>query len=98
MIQLLLLPAGVSYFVFNETLDVYSGADENVKKFQTAGIEFIESIAMIGAALPFYKLYPTKPYRNYLQKLNTVHKLGMSNFNTLHRRTAKILCFVAPDR
>ena len=76
IIQPLLLPAGVSYFVFNETLDVYSGTDENVKKFQTAGIEFIESLSMIAGALPLYRLYPTKSYRHYLQKLNAVQDLG----------------------
>jgi len=76
MMQLLFLPVGVSYFVFNETLDVYSGADEHVNKFQTAGIEFIESLSSIGPALPLYKLYPTKPYRTYLQKLNAVQELG----------------------
>jgi len=72
----LLLSVGVSYFVFNETLDVYSGTDEHVKKFQTAGIEFIESLAMIASALPLYKLYPTKSYRNYIQRLNAVQELG----------------------
>jgi len=76
MMHQLLLPVGVSYFVFNETLDVYSGTDEHVNKFQTAGIEFIASLSMIASALPFYKLYPTKPYRTYLQKLNAVQELG----------------------
>jgi len=75
---------GVSYFVFNETLDVYSGTDEHVKKFQTAGIEFIESLAMIASALPLYKLYPTKSYRNYIQRLNAVQELGRQVMKKKH--------------
>ena len=78
LIGSLCLPAGAAYFVFSETLDVYSGKDERFKRFQDAAIQFIGSLADIAGSAPLYKLFPTKPYRLYLQKLNAVQDIGKS--------------------
>ena len=78
MIGSWLLSVGAAYFVFSETLDVYSGKDERFKRFQDAAIQFIGSLADIAGAAPLYKLFPTKPYRLYLQKLNAVQDIGKS--------------------
>ena len=82
MIGSLFLPAGAAYFVFSETLDVYSGKDERLKRFQDAAIQFIGSLEMIIRSPPFYKLWPTKPYRQYLQRVYAVQDIGRCHVQT----------------
>ena len=69
--------------MFSETLDVYSGKDERFKRFQDAAIQFIGSLEMIIRSAPLYKLFPTKPYRQYLQKVNAVQDIGKSHVQTM---------------
>ena len=83
MIRSLFLSVGAAYFVFSETLDVYSGKDERFKRFQDAAIQFIGSLEMIIRSAPLYKLFPTKPYRQYLQKVNAVQNIGKCNIQTV---------------
>ena len=83
LIRSLFLSVGAGYFVFSETLDVYSGKDERFKRFQDAAIQFIGSLADVSSAVPLYKLFPTKPYRDYLQKLNAVQDIGKSHVETI---------------
>ena len=82
LIRSLFLSVGAGYFVFSETLDVYSGKDERFKRFQDAAIRFIGSLEMIIRSAPLYKLFPTKPYRQYLQKVNAVQDIGKSHVET----------------
>ena len=77
------LSVGAAYFVFSETLDVYSGKDKRFKRFQDAAIRFIGSLEMIIRSAPLYKLFPTKPYRQYLQKVNAVQDIGKSHVQTM---------------
>ena len=70
--------------MFSETLDVYSGKDERFKRFQDAAIKFIGSLADVASAAPLYKFFPTKPYREYLQKLNAVQDVGKCHVQTIN--------------
>ena len=83
LIGSLFLFAGAAYFVFSETLDVYSGKDERLKRFQDAAIQFIGSLEMIIRSPPLYKLWPTKPYRQYLQRVYAVQDIGKCHVQTL---------------
>ena len=68
--------AGVSYFVYNEIIDVYSEADPMQQEFIEAGVDYINSIADMATALPIYKLYRNKTYRKYEKILRRVQKAG----------------------
>ena len=67
---------GVSYFVYGEMIDVYSG-DPKLNEFIDVGLKFIRSLASITMALPFYKLrIYTKPYREFVDTLNKLQDCG----------------------
>ena len=67
---------GVSYVVFDEQINVFSGEDARGALFIKASQDFIESLAMITQALPIYKVFPTKPYKFYVSSLQNIRKLG----------------------
>ena len=67
---------GVSYVVFDEQIDVFSGEDARAAAFVKASQDFIESLLMITQALPVYKVFPTKPYKFYVSSLQNIRKLG----------------------
>ena len=70
---------GVSYFVYGEMIDVYSG-DPKLQEFMDIGLKFTQSIASIPMALPLYKLHIyTKPYRDYVDTLNKLQDRGMQH-------------------
>ena len=71
-----MISAGVSYFVYNENIDIYSGADPAKQEFMQAGLDYIQSIDLIGTVLPLYKLYPTKEYKNFKKILRRLQKAG----------------------
>ena len=58
-------------------IDAYS-EDPKLKEFIDVGMKFIQSLASIGMALPFYKLHIyTKTYRDYVDTLNKLQDRGM---------------------
>ena len=68
---------GVSYFVYGEKIDIYSGADSIQQEFIDAGVNYIRSAADIVYALPLYKLYPTKAYKDYEKIVRRLQRAGM---------------------
>ena len=70
------LNAGVTYFVYGENIDVYSGTIPLLKEFMEAGLDYIESIGWILLALPVYRIYPTKAYRNYKRAVTRMQRAG----------------------
>ena len=70
-----LCSVGVSYFVFNEKLDVY-GSENQHKEFKELAIQFIENQTTVHLALPLYKIYPTKAYTDFLKVTRAVHQKG----------------------
>ena len=68
--------SGVSYFVYGEKINIYSGTDPLLREFLEAGTAYIRSIGIIGSALPLYKLYPTKAYRDYEKIVRRMQKAG----------------------
>ena len=77
---------GISYFVYGEKVDVYSG-DPQLKEFMELGLKFIRSLADIAFALPLYKLHiHTKTYRDYVDTLNKLQDRGaFNNKNIINR-------------
>ena len=67
---------GVAYFVFSERLNVYDDTDPVLKEFREAALDFIGNLAKIAMALPLYKIYPTKAYRDYLNGVNRMQSFG----------------------
>ena len=72
---------GVSYFVYGEKIDIYSGADSIQQEFIDAGVNYIRSAAEIVYALPLYKLYPTKAYKDYEKSVRRMQRAGMANIH-----------------
>ena len=67
---------GVSKIVFNENVDVFSGKNSQANDFVRAAIDFVESLFIIGRALPLYKFIPTKPYKEYVERVRRLYSLG----------------------
>lgn len=67
---------GVAYFVFREHLNVYDDTDPLVKEFKEAAQFLASTHTKIFISLPLYKIFPTKPYRNYLKGLSGVYTVG----------------------
>ena len=76
-LSLSLSAIGVSYFVYGEMVDTYSG-DPKLQEFMDVGLKFNQSIASMITALPLYKLHIyTKTYRDFVDALNKVQDRGM---------------------
>ena len=76
-LSLSLSAIGVSYFVYGEMVDTYSG-DPKLQEFKDVGLKLVQSIASIANALPLYRLHIyTKPYRDFVDALNKVQDRGM---------------------
>ena len=66
----------VSYIVFDEQIDVFSGEDARGAILVKASQDLMTSAAMIAQALPIYKIFPTKSYKFYVNSLQNIRKLG----------------------
>ena len=66
----------VTYVVFDEQIDVFSGRDARAEEFVKASLDFIESLGLIAGAIPVYKYFPTKRYKFYVTSLQNIRKLG----------------------
>ena len=71
---------GVSYFVYNENIDIYSGKDPVQQEFMEAGLEYLESLITLAVALPVYRLYKNKTYRDYERIIRRLQKAGNEVF------------------
>ena len=69
---------GVSWFIFNKDINVFDSNNEEGEKFTKAAANFVKNISLILEALPLYKVFPTKPYKNYVNAVRDMHKLGES--------------------
>ena len=49
---------GISYVVFDEQIDVFSGEDARGAAFVKASRDFNDSLASVVYALPLYKVFP----------------------------------------
>ena len=67
---------GISYVVFDEQIDVFSGEDARGAAFVKASRDFNDSLASVVYALPLYKVFSTKPYKFYVSSLQNIRKLG----------------------
>jgi hypothetical protein len=59
------------------------------KEFLEAGIDYIQAISTIVVALPTYKLYPNKTFRNYKAIVTRMRRAGMFNSKELYMFTIK---------
>ena len=66
----------VTRVVFEEDIDTLSGKDPVAKKFVSTAVDFVASLNKINTALPIYHLFPTKPYKEYVQGVKSIQHLG----------------------
>ena len=67
---------GISYVVFDEQIDVFSGEDPRGAALVKASRDFIHSLGSIAYAIPLYKIFPTKSYKFYVNSSKNIRKLG----------------------
>ena len=68
----------MSFFVYGEIFDVYTLKDPWQREFVEAGSDYVQSIEAIINSLPFYHIFPTKPYRYFQRTARRMKKAGMS--------------------
>jgi hypothetical protein len=66
---------GVSFLVYGNKINIYSGMDPMQKEFMEAGRDYIQAIVR---ALPIYMLYPNKQYRDYERIVRRMQRAGKS--------------------
>ena len=62
---------------FGEKLDTFDDSRKDLLEFQDAVVMMVGSVAELTLAAPFYKLFPTKAYRDFLYGNNYTLKYGM---------------------
>ena len=62
--------------MYGEKINVYSGADPIHQEFIDAGLNYIRSIRGIIFAIPLYKLFPTKAYKDYEKVVRRMQRAG----------------------
>ena len=82
---------GVSYFVYGEKINIYSGTDSIQQEFIDAGLNYIRSVNDIAFALPLYKLYPTKAYKDYEKGVRRMQRAGNGGNRKLYTN-AVLMC------
>ena len=62
--------------MYGEKINVYSEADPLQKEFMEAGLDYIQSLVGIGLALPLYRIYPTRAYRDFARIVKRMQRAG----------------------
>ena len=68
----------MSFFVYGEIIDTYTLKDPRQREFVEAGSDFVQSIVEITNSLPLYRIFPTKPYRQFQRTTRRMKKAGTS--------------------
>ena len=77
---------GATRVVFNEDIDAFSGKNPQATEFVEAALAFIRSLGEIGRALPLYKIYPTKAYKEYVENYSRIRRLGKKLLNNHYEK------------
>ena len=80
---------GTMKIIFTQELDTFSDDDPQVKEYVKAAIDFIRVMGEIGRALPLYKIFPTKAYKEYVHIYSNMRKLGKKLLNNRYESIRK---------
>ena len=80
---------GTIKVIFSEELDTFSDDNPQVKEYVKAAKDFIRVIGEIGSALPIYKIFPTKAYKEYVHIYTNMRKLGKQLLNNRYESIRK---------
>ena len=72
------LSVGISYFVYGEKIEIYSKMDPLHKEFMKAGLNLTRSLQEIINMLPWYRIFPIKPYRDFKKAVQGVRVVGIA--------------------
>ncbi len=61
---------------YGEKINMYTNDDPIHQEFIEAGLEYIRSVGDIATAIPIYKIFPTKTYRDYVNIVHRIHAIG----------------------
>ncbi len=67
--------SGIVKVIFDEDLDTFS-KDVQTEEFVETALAYVGSLGVIGRALPIYKVFPTKPYNDYVNSYSRLRQLG----------------------
>ena len=63
--------------MYSEKIEVFSGSDSIQKDFVKDTLDYLHSLQQVMFALPLYRIFPTKPYREFTRALKKVHERGI---------------------
>ena len=67
------VPTGSAYFILGVRINNFKG---KTHEFEKAAQDFIKGIGDVNAAPPLYKIYPTKPYKEFVKSFARMHAIG----------------------
>ena len=85
------LHAASAWFAFGIDMDLTKEDNEEAKEFQQSIQNFIRSIEYLVEAIPFYKIYPTKKYKEAKESMTAVRLLGRKYMERKRTGIKKIL-------
>lgn len=68
--------AASAWFALGADLDITKEDNEEVAQFQQSIQNFMKSLEYMSSAIPLYKIYPTKQYKETKQYVTAVRSLG----------------------
>ena len=80
---------GTTKVVFNEDMNTFSDNDSQTEKYVKAVLAFTHAFGEVNRALPLYKIFPTKVYRNYISSYSDVRQLGKELLNNRYESIRK---------
>ncbi len=82
----------MSYFVYGEKINTYTTTDPIQQEFIEAGLNYIGYLGRITNAIPIYKIFPTKTYREYVKIVRRIQVVGeFMTFPFIHSFIRSIL-------
>jgi cytochrome P450 len=68
--------SGVADFAFNKELKVFDANNHESAEFVQSAIDFMNCLVKVLQNPPFYKFYPTAPYKAYANAVRKMHSIG----------------------
>ena len=62
--------------MYGEKIELYTEPDQHQKEFMEAGLDYLASLNDFRLAMPFYRVYPTKVYRDFVKVVNRLKEVG----------------------
>ena len=80
---------GITKIVFDEDMDTFSDKDAQTQEFIEAALNAGLAFGEVNRALPIYKIFPTKPYKDFVRCISISRDLAKQLLNNHYEKIKK---------